>query len=77
MFGYFPNASKTWLITKDEHLNHAKSLFPDVNITTEGHKYLGSFIGNQEGKINSYRSKSRIGPKTSRHSLELLDQSPN
>ena len=25
-------------------------LFPDIKITVEGHKYLGSFIGSDEGK---------------------------
>ena len=24
-------------------------MFPDVNLTAEGHKYLGSFIGNEDG----------------------------
>ena len=28
----------------------AKTLFPSINITTEGHKYLGSFIGTEDGK---------------------------
>ncbi len=49
IFGYFPNPSKTWLITKPEHLERAKKMFPGINITDEGHKYLGSYIGNEEG----------------------------
>ena len=46
--GYFPNAGKTWLVTKPEHLARASNLFPDVNITAEGHEYLGSCIGTQD-----------------------------
>ena len=51
LFGYFPNASKTWLIVKPELVERAVTLFPDINhygnITTEGHVYLGSFIGTE------------------------------
>ena len=46
--GYFPFPAKCWLITKPQYLLQAQELFPDVNITTDGHKYLGSFIGNEE-----------------------------
>ena len=50
IYGYHPKPSKTWLIVKPEYLNKAKELFPsEINITTTGHRYLGSFIGNQEG----------------------------
>ena len=31
-FGYFPNASKTVLIVKPEHLTAAKSIFAGTNI---------------------------------------------
>jgi hypothetical protein len=31
-------------------LDEAKRLFPTLNITDIGHKYLGSFIGTEEGK---------------------------
>ena len=44
--GYFPQPQKTYLIVKDpKKLEHFKSMFPDVNVTADGHKYLGSFIG--------------------------------
>ena len=37
-FGYYANASNTWLLTKEEHLDQAKIIFQDteVNITTHG-----------------------------------------
>ena len=46
-FGYFVNAKKSWLVTKEEHLNDAKFLFQDsnLNITAEGRPYLGAAIG--------------------------------
>ncbi len=49
-FGYYPKASKSWLIVKPEELERAKEIFrgTEVNITTQGHKYLGGFIGTEE-----------------------------
>ena len=54
-FGCLTNPSKTWLITKDHHLDEAQSSFSDtgVNITAEGRPYLGAPIGS-EGFTNLY-----------------------
>ena len=42
LFGYFPNASKTWLIVKPRNLDRAQTMFPGgINITDQGYKYLG------------------------------------
>ena len=46
--GYDVNDSKTWLLVKSEHAERAADLFPTLKITTEGRKYLGSFIGNAD-----------------------------
>ncbi len=49
-FGYFPNLSKTWLVTKPNHLDRATNIFAGsgVNITPEGRPYLGAAIGSRE-----------------------------
>ena len=49
-FGYNANTTKTWLLTKEEHVDRAKKLFGDVNmnITTHGRPYLGAPIGSTE-----------------------------
>ena len=46
-FGYLVNASKTWLITKENHLSKAKEIFQDsgVKITSKGRPYVGAAIG--------------------------------
>ena len=49
-YGYYPKPSKTWLIVKEEHYEKAKEMFKDVQITTKGHRYLGAYIGTNEGK---------------------------
>ena len=52
LLGYYPNANKSWLVVKQHLLDEASELFndTDVNITVEGRKYLGGFIGTIEGK---------------------------
>ena len=46
-YGYHPNASKTWLIVKEGHLEEARAIFEGtgVAITTEGKRHLGAAIG--------------------------------
>ena len=44
---------------KEESLTQSKEIFKDtnVNITTEGQKYLGGFIGSDTGKIQHIQTK--------------------
>ena len=46
-FGYFPNAGKTWLVVKPEHLKTAEFQFQGtgVKITSQGQRHLGSALG--------------------------------
>ena len=46
-YGYFPNAGKTILLTKAEHLQRAEDLFgdPGMAITSKGSRYLGGHLG--------------------------------
>ena len=52
---YFPNAGKTWLITKPQHYEVAKNLFADtgISVTTSGAKHLGAAIG-EKAFVDSY-----------------------
>ena len=49
-FGYFPNTSKTWLVTKDSFRSDAEIIFAgtNVNLTDEGRPYLGAAIGTNQ-----------------------------
>ena len=51
-FGYFPEASKCWLITKSKYKDDAEQIFTGSNIpiTTEGKRHLGAVIGNKKHK---------------------------
>ena len=46
-YGYYPNATKTWLIVKDSFKEEAKLLFKNsgIQITSHGRPYLGSPLG--------------------------------
>ena len=58
-FCYFPNASKTWLVTKKELHDAAISVFTNtgVNVTSDGRPYLGVAIGIQEYVTRYVESK--------------------
>ena len=51
--GYYPKPSKSWLIVKEDRFERAQEIFKDtgVNITTEGKRYLGGFVGTEEGTM--------------------------
>ena len=52
LIGYYPKASKSWLIVKPGHLASAKEMFngTGINITAQGRKHLGAVIGSEEYK---------------------------
>jgi len=52
--GYNPNASKSWLVVKREHVQQAIEIFQgtNVNVPSEGRKHLSAAIGSVEHKEN-------------------------
>ena len=49
-YGYFPKASKSYLIVKEDKLGEVRNVFngSNVNITMEGKRHLGAVIGSNE-----------------------------
>ena len=49
-YGYYVNATKSWLVVKEDYFDEACSLFAgtSLRITTEGCPYLGAPLGSQE-----------------------------
>ena len=47
LYGYFPNASKTHILTKPEHMDRAREIFQGtgVTISAQGKRYLGGAMG--------------------------------
>ena len=61
-FGYFPNASKTWLVTKNSFCSDAEIIFAgtNVNLTDEGLPYLGAAIGTNQFVTFCYGEGQRL-----------------
>ncbi len=63
-FGYFPNPSKTWLVTKQNHHNYdrATNIFAGsgVNVTPEGRPYLGAAIDSREYIVEYVNTKVQL-----------------
>ena len=55
-YGYYPNAQKTALVTKEQHLSEAEHLFNDtgIEITAAGHRYLGGALGSKAFRKDYY-----------------------
>ena len=51
-YGYFPKASKSYLIVKEDQLPNATTLFDNSNIyiTVEGKRHLGAIVGSDSYK---------------------------
>ena len=58
-FGYFPQASKSWLIIKPEVEGKAETIFQGsgVQLTTEGKRHLGASLGSTKYKEENLSSK--------------------
>ena len=59
LFGYFPNARKSWLLVKEEFLSDAERVFSGsgVNITMEEKSYLGALLGTTSSKESAIAAK--------------------
>ena len=58
-FGYYPNLSKTWLVTKEGCDTAGLSTFAGtgVNVTPDGRPYLGAAVGSAEYVENYVKSR--------------------
>ena len=58
-FGYYPNPTKTWLVTKEGCLAAGLSTFAGtgVNVTPDGRPYLGAAVGSVKYVENYVESK--------------------
>ena len=58
-YGYFANATKTWLVTKVKHLATATASFADtgVQVTSGARPYLGAAFGTEEFVTSHVKEK--------------------
>ena len=61
LLGYFPRPDKSWLIVKPELFQSAVTAFADTDlqITIDGHSYLGGYIGTSTSKEEHIITKVR------------------
>jgi len=76
LFGYNPKSSKTWVIVKPEHEEKARNLFPDVNVTSIGRRYLGSFIGSDQGKEAFIEDKVQVWCRDLKQLSDIASREP-
>ena len=76
LFGYYPKPSKTWVIVKPEHYEEAKEAFPGLKITSDGHEYLGSFIGTTKGMEAFVKDKVSEWCKDLKQLSEIASREP-
>ena len=62
LLGYNPQAGKSWLVVKEHLLEEARVIFAtsNVNITVEGHEYLGGFVGSTDGQMEYARKNNWV-----------------
>ena len=62
-FGYFPKATKSWLIVKPDEFEEAKSAFDvtDINVTCEGRRHLGAVWAQDRIKKSTLEIKLKSG----------------
>ena len=58
-YGYYPLATKTALIVKEEHVTTAREVFAGtmISITTEGERHMGAVIGSKDFKQKYVQDK--------------------
>ena len=59
LYGYYPNAVKTFLVVKSDLYDEAAEVFRDTNvkITCVGHRYLGGALGTPTFVIEAMKEK--------------------
>jgi len=79
LFGYHPNASKTYLVVKDKYAAAAKCAFVGTSIvvTTDGQRHLGAAIGPKDYTEAYVTSKVRLWCDEIKRLSEVADTFPH
>ena len=78
-YGYFANAIKTWLVTKENCLSEATAAFTDteVKVTSVGRPYLGAALGTDEYTQSLVESKVQQWSKEIEHLATIAYTQPH
>ena len=77
-FGYYPQASKTWLIVKDAYVKKSNKIFKNssIQITSTGQRHLGAVIGTTEYKQEYMNEKITTWTEEIRMLSEIAKTEP-
>ena len=77
-FGYYPQASKTWLIVKDAYVKKSNEIFKNssIQITSTGQRHLGAVIGTTEYKQEYMNEKITTWTEEIRMLSEIAKTEP-
>jgi len=78
-FGYFVNASKTWLVTKESLMSDAELLFAGsgVDVTCDGRPYLGAAIDTTAYIEDSVSRKAQVWSDEVKQLSEIAESQPH
>jgi len=78
-FGYFVNACKTWLVTKESLRSDAEVLFAGsgVNVTCDGRPYLGAAIGTTAYIEDSVSKKVQVWSEEVKQLSKIAESQPH
>ena len=79
MFGYVPNASKTYLVVKDKYAAAARCTFSDTGIviSTDGQRHLGAALGYKDYTATYVSSKVQAWCDEIKRLAEIADIFPH
>lgn len=79
MFGYHPNATKTYLVVKDKYAAAAKHAFAGTSIfiTTDVQRHLGATIGSQKYTEHYVTSKVQVWCDEIQRLSEVVETFPH
>ena len=78
-YGYFPNPSKTWLVTKGGLHRTADTIFAttSVKVTSDGRPYLGAAIGSPSYILSYVEGKVAVWVNDLRRLAEIASAQPH
>ena len=76
LFGYVPNASKTYLVVKDKYAATARRAFSGIVISTDGQRHLGPALGHKDYTATYVTSKVQAWCDEVKHLAEIADIFP-
>ena len=79
LFGYYPNASKTYIVVKEEYETSAIQAFADtgIHVTSQGKRHLGAAVGSKTFTEEYVNGKVQAWTKEIKRLAEVAISQPH